>query len=327
MFKHNLLIIFRNLKRNKSSLFINLTGLSTAIACVMLIYLWVNDELNVDKFLLKDGQIYQVMEKNTTDHGIEMSENTQGLLAKTLKDEFPEVDKSVGVFPPATYTFNGVITINENKLKANWKFAGKEFFNIFPYELIYGTKENVLNDKNAVVISDKLAENLFKTVQNAVGQTVEWDGESVKGQFYIAGIFKSPPENTTVQFDVLLNYDLFWEKFPNFLKWYNSGPSTYVILKKHTNIADFNNKIAGLVKSKNTESTQILFTRPFADRYLYANYENGVQSGGRIEYVKLFSLIAFFIVIIACINFMNLSTAKASQLIEKRSFRNIWVKH
>ncbi len=141
MFKHNLLIIFRNLKRNKSSLFINLTGLSTAIACVMLIYLWVNDELNVDKFLLKDGQIYQVMEKNITDHGIEMSENTQGLLAKTLKDEFPEVDKSVGVFPPATYTFNGVITINENKLKANWKFAGKEFFNIFPYELIYGTKK------------------------------------------------------------------------------------------------------------------------------------------------------------------------------------------
>jgi ABC-type antimicrobial peptide transport system permease subunit len=323
MFKHYLITILRNVKRNKSSLFINLTGLSTAIACVLLIYLWVNDELNVDKFLVKDGQIYQVMKKNTTEHGIETDEDVPGLLAKTLKDEFPEVEKSVGVFPPADYTFNGVITINENNVKANWKFAGENFFNVFPYELMYGSKDDVLNDKNAVVISDNLAENLFKTVDNAVGKSVEWDGEMVKGQFYIAGIFKSPPENATVQFDVLFNYDLFWEKFPNFLKWNNSGPSTYVVLKKHTNIAGFNAKIAGLVKSKDSESTLTLFARPYADRYLYANYENGVQAGGRIEYVKLFSLIACIIVIIACINFMNLSTAKASRRLKEIGVKKV----
>ncbi len=323
MFKHNFLIILRNLKRNKSSLSINLIGLSTALACVLFIYLWVNDEISIDKFLVKDQQIYQVMKNNTTEHGIETDEDVPGLLAKTLKDEFPEVEKSVGVFPPAAYTFNGIISINENNLKANWKFAGKEFFNIFPYELIYGSSDNVLNNKNTIVISDKLAESLFQSVDKAIGQSVEWDGEMVNSSFTIAGIFKSPPENATIQFDVLFNYDLFWEKFPNFLKWYNSGPSTYVVLKKHTNIADFDNKIAGLVKSKDSESRLTLFTRPYADLYLYASYKNGEQSGGRIEYVKLFSLIALFIVIIACINFMNLSTARASRRLKEIGVKKV----
>ncbi len=323
MLKHNFLIILRNLRRNKSSLFINLIGLSTALACVLVIYLWVNDELNVDKFLLKDGPVYQVMKNNTTEHGIETEEDVPGLLDKTLKDEFPEVEKSVSVFPPAAYSFNGIVSLNENNIKANWKFAGKDFFSIFAYELTYGTKNSVLIDKNAVVISNKLAENLFGTEDKAIGQTVEWDGDMVKGQFYIAGIFKSPPENATIQFDVLFNYDLFWEKFPNFLKWNNSGPSTYVVLKEHTNIADFNNKIAGLVKSKDSESRLTLFARPYADQYLYANYENGKQSGGRIEYVKLFSLIALFIIIIACINFMNLSTAKASRRLKEIGVKKV----
>lgn len=323
MLKHNLLIIVRNLKRNKSSLFINLIGLSSALACVLFIYLWVNDELNIDKFLIKDKQVYQVMKNNNTDHGVETNEDTPGLLAKTLKDEFPEVEKSVGIFPPAAYTFNGIISQNENKVKANWKFAGKEFFNIFPYELIYGSRDNVLNDKNAVVISDKMAGNLFNSADKAIGQSVEWDGEMVKGSFTIAGIFKSPPENATVQFDVLFNYDLFWEKFPNFLNWYNSGPSTYVVLKEHTNIADFNNKIAGLIKLKDSESRLTLFTRPYADQYLYANYENGEEAGGRIEYVRLFSLIALFIVVIACINFMNLSTARASRRLKEIGVKKV----
>jgi ABC-type antimicrobial peptide transport system permease subunit len=323
MLKHNLLIIVRNLKRNKSSLFINLIGLSSALACVLFIYLWVNDELSIDKFLIKNKQVYQVMKNNTTDHGIETNEDVPGLLPKTLKDEFPEVEKSVGVFPPAAYTFNGVISQNENKIKANWKFAGQEFFNIFPYELIYGSRDNVLDDKNAVVISDKMAGNLFNSADKAIGQSVEWDGEMVKGSFTIAGIFKSPPENATIQFDVLFNDDLFWEKFPNFLNWYNSGPSTYVVLKEHTNVADFNSKIAGLIKLKDSESRLTLFTRPYADQYLYANYENGVQSAGRIEYVRLFSLIALFIVVIACINFMNLSTARASRRLKEIGVKKV----
>ncbi|MEZ5104567.1 MAG: FtsX-like permease family protein [Draconibacterium sp.] len=323
MLKHNLLVILRNLKRNKSSLIINLVGLSSALACVLLIYLWVNDELNVDKFLVKDNPVYQVMMNNATDHGIATNEDTPGLLPKTLREEYPEVEKSVGVFPPAAYTFNGVISQNENKVKANWKFAGKEFFNIFRYELIYSDKIKVLNDKNAVVISDKLAEILFSSVDKAIGQSVEWDGEMVKGSFTIAGIFKSPPANSTIQFDVLFNYDLFWEKFPNFLNWYNSGPSTFVVLKEHTNVASFDNKIAGLIKSKNSESRLTLFTRPYADRYLHATYENGVQSGGRIEYVRLFSLIALFIVVIACINFMNLSTARASRRLKEIGVKKV----
>ena len=104
-------------------------------------------------------------------------------------------------------------------------------------------------------------------------------------------------------------------------KWWNGGPNTYLILKEDTNIEQFNDKIEGYIKSKIEWSKVTLFVRPHSDAYLYGKYENRIQAGGRIEYVRLFSIIAFFILLIACINFMNLSTAKAS-----RSAKEIGIK-
>ena len=126
----------------------------------------------------------------------------------------------------------------------------------------------------------------------------------------ITGIFKKNPPSATDQFDVMLNYDVVLAGRPNLLHWGNSDPSTYIIVKKGTDIARLNNKIKDFVQKRVDKSASSLFLTRFSDRYLYGKYENGVQSGGRIEYVKLFSIIAVFILVIACINFMNLSTAK-----------------
>ncbi|MBT28301.1 MAG: transporter permease [Thalassobius sp.] len=317
MLRHNFLISLRNFRRYKTSFFINFIGLSTGLACVLFIYLWVNDELNVDKFHMRDKQLYQVMKNNVTTQEIKTGEDTPGLLARSLKEEMPEVENAVSVFPPADYTFKGAITKGKTIVKATSKFADTEFFNIFSYPLRQGAAPDLLADNSSVVISDQLAAKLFPGVYNVVGKTILWEGERLNGEFKIAGVFQSSPYNATIQFDILFSYELMLEKFSNFLNWGNSGPSTYIVLRDGTDTEAFDNKIADFVKEKLPTSSLTLFIRHYSERYLYGNYVNGKQTGGRIEYVRLFSIVALFILVIACVNFMNLSTARASRRLKE----------
>lgn len=312
MLKHHLLLAFRNFKRNKTSFFINLIGLSTGLACVLLIYLWVDSELSVDKFHDQEKQLYQVMKNNTEPHGISTGETTPGPLARSLVEEFPEVLSSVLVFPPSDYTLKGILGTDKNFVKARSKFTGKDFFNMFTYTLIQGDKDQVLADPASIVISKELALNMFNTTHNVVGKRVIWKGERHTGEYTIAGIFNSPPSSASIQFDVVFNDELMLKLFKGFEGWSSNGPSTFITLRENTDIARFGDKIANFIKSKDSESTNTLFIRHYSDRYLYSDYENGVLVGGRIEYVRLFSVIALFILLIACINFMNLSTARSS---------------
>ncbi len=313
MFRHNLLLTYRNFKRYKSSFFINLTGLSIGLACALLIYLWVDHELSIDKFHANDLRLYQVMKNNKDQGEINTGEDTPGLLARTLTEEMPEIESAVAVFPPAEYTFKGILSVEDRHMKGKSKFADKAFFDIFSYPIVAGSIDRITSDKSSIAISEDLAKNLFRTPENAIGKMVEWKGERLSGEFKVAGIFRTPSAVASIQFDIVFSYGLLLEKFPGFLNWWNNGPSTYVLLRKSTNLPAFNNKIAGFIKTKHKESDNTLFVRPYSDRYLYGDYENGVLAGGRIIYVKLFSAAAIFILLIACINFMNLSTSKVSR--------------
>jgi len=189
MLRQNLLLIFRSFKKDKSTFLINLIGLSTGLGCALLIYLWVNDEWSVDKYHDKDLRLYQVMKNNTDAQGVQTGEDTPGLLAVSLAGEIPEVEKAVSVFPPAAHTFKGILSIGDNQIKARSKFAGQDFFHIFSYPLIYGSSENMLLDKFNVVISEKLAVDLFQSAENVIGKTLEWKGERNEGQFLVSGVF------------------------------------------------------------------------------------------------------------------------------------------
>ncbi|MFD2935904.1 ABC transporter permease [Spirosoma flavum] len=314
MLKHNFLLIYRNFKRFKSTFFINLIGLSTGLACALLIYLWVNDELNVDKFHSQGSQLYQVMENDLNSNGIRTQDRTPDLLAETMAAELPEVDYATAVLPASAMPSLLTISANNVNVKAAGQFASKDFFNIFSYPLLEGNKDKVLADKNGIVLSEDLAMKLFHTTKNVVGRTMQWQLAQFKKAVLVTGIFKKLPANSSAQFDLLLTDQAFRdpELFHRTVSWDNHAPATYLVLKKGTNIDQFNKKIAGYLKTKASESTVTLFVRPFSDSYLYGTYKNGVQAGGRIEYVNLFSIIAIFILVIACINFMNLSTAKAS---------------
>lgn len=317
MLGNHLKIALRNMVRDRQFTLLNLIGLSTGMACAFLIYLWANDELSKDKFHERDHQLFQVMKNNTDSRGIETDEDTPGLLASTLLKEIPEVEKSVSVFPPADFTFNGILSWQDTHMKAKSKFADKDFFNIFSHPLIQGNKASVLLDKNAIVISEALALRLFKTPEQAIGKIVNWEGERYNGKFHVTGVFKTLPTNASIQFDMLFSYSYLNDKFPSLTDWGSSNASTYIILKKNTDVAEFNRKISNFVKSKFNASTLTLFVRPYSDRYLYGEYENGVLVGGRIEYVRLFSIIGIFILLIACINFINLTTAQASRKLKE----------
>ena len=310
MIKHNLLIIYRNLKRNRNSFIINLLGLSTALACVLLIYMWVNDELSIDKFLVNDAQIYQVMQNSRNENGIETMEATPGHLAEALAEDIPEVKYAVTVIPTTFNISKGIVSLADKHIRSEGEYVTKDFFNVFPYKMLFGDPGQVLSAKNNVVISNELATKLFGNLANAVGKRVEWNASDISGSYTVTGIFETPASNMTDHFDLLLNYDLFEEVNP-WRGWGDNSPRTYVLLDEKVSSGIFNEKIRDFVKSKDAGLNATLFAQRYSDRYLHGYYENGKPAGGRIEYVKLFSLIALFILIIACINFMNLSTAKA----------------
>ena len=315
MLKHFYRIIYRNFKRFKGAFLINLIGLSSGLACAVLIYLWVDNELHINNFNKNDSRLFQVMENTPNAKGITTVASTPDLLSQALKDEIPEVEYAASV-TPSSFFGNFILSTEDKKTKAEGQFASKDFFNIFSYDLLQGDPNLVLSGTNSVVISEQLARKIFNTTENVIGKSFNWELAEYKKQAVISGIFKGIPPNSTEKFDFVLSRDAWLDLclyHHSNINWDNHNPCTYVVLKKSTDALKFNNKIAGFIKTKYHNSNVTLFIRPYSDGYLYNKYENGIQTGGRIEYVRLFSLIALLILIIACINFMNLSTAKASR--------------
>lgn len=317
MFHHNLLIIYRSFKRFKSAFIINLLGLSTGLASALLIYLWVDNELHMDKFHEKDSRLYQVMESHMQNDGWNTMIETSGAAADALAAEMPEVEYAAALAPPTWPGFDRfVLSVDERNFRATGQYAGADYFNIFSYKLIEGQADQVLADKNSIVISEDLAMELFNRKHNVIGKSVGFQHER---EFLVSGVFENIPAASSTQFDFVLHFETFKEMKPWAGEWNSSGPHVYLVLREGTDVMAFNKKIETF-SAKRTNSDiahRKTFVTPYSDIYLYGNYENGVQSGGRIEYVRLFSLIAIFILVIACINFMNLSTAKATRRIKE----------
>ena len=265
----------------------------------------------VGKFFENDDRLFQVMQNTQGSTGIETIEATPGLLAKALADEMSDVEYSVAVIPSTFNMSKGVVSVEDTHIKSNGQYVSKDFFNVFSYKVIRGDRSRVLSDKNGVVLSREFALKLFKTIDNVVGKTIEWETQDIKGLYFISGVFESA-SNDISHFDLLLNYQLFEEVNPS-EGWGNSGPRTFVLLREGVSLNQFNGKVKAFIKSKDSDLNATLFLQRYSDRYLYSHFENGIGAGGRILYVKLFSIVGIFIVVIACINFMNLSTARASR--------------
>ncbi|WP_136468261.1 ABC transporter permease [Flagellimonas onchidii] len=315
MLKHNIILFFRNIKRSKSSFLINMIGLSTGMACTLLISLWVLDELGVDKFHENHERIYQVIEHLNFSDGVQTMIETFGPMAELLTEEFPEVEFAAEAIPPSWFGKHN-LSIDEKSIKAVGQIVGKDYFNIFSYGVIHGDKNKLLEDPNSIVISKELALSLFGTTENVVGQTISYEQDKL---FTVSGIYEGTPSNSTVQFDFALSSHAYKDAPPwnSLHSWNGSGPQVYVQLKEGADIGALNTKVDKLRKSTNPKSIRTAVLVPYSEHYLHGTYENGKQVGGRIQYVKLFSIIALIILVIACINFMNLSTARATKRLKE----------
>ncbi len=315
MWQHHLKITFRKFQRNKTAFGINLIGLSTGLACALLIFMWVQDELSVDKFNEKDSQLYEVAINAEMPRGIHTWGNSPGPLAAALEAELPEVKAAISTHNNFMQP-KGILVDGDKKLEIKGMYARPNFFDIFTYPLLEGTKTTVLKDKYSIVITRATATKLFGSTTEAMNKMVTWKNEYFNEIFQVKGVCENPPTNATNQFDAVIQYQWLVDVDRYADDWSGGYANTYVVLKEGVNIPAFNEKMTKLYyanRGKDFNKPRELFLRKYSDLYLYGHYENGVQSGGRIAYVKLFTIIAFFILLIACINFMNLSTAQATQ--------------
>ncbi len=302
---------WRYLRKEGHFTLLNICSLSTGLACALLIWLWTADELAVDQFFAHNDRLYQVMKNAREPDGhIQTYNMTPGPLWQGLANDMPEVEHAAGVYIPGKRT--GVLTAGDNHLRVKEQYVSPDFLQVFSYTLLAGDRNTALQAPTAVVISDALAQKLFHTTQGVVGRSVSWDNAAYSGTYLVSGVFKSPPANATAQFDILFPYALYLRHEANATAWTNSEPSTYVLLKAGARPDLFSKKLGGYLQTKTGEDYQSLFIRPYGSGYLYGQFVDGVQAGGRIGYLRLFVLTGIFILIIACVNFMNLSTARAA---------------
>jgi putative ABC transport system permease protein len=308
MIRNYFKIAWRNMVKDKQFTLLNVVGLSAGIACTLLIYLWVHDEVSYDKFFENDSQVYQVMEHRKGGENQGLTDESSGLVSEVLKVQNPEVLYAAAVAPADWYQ-KFTLSSGDKNIKAWGQYAGKDYFNIFSFKMLDGERGKVLNDKNSIVISDELAKKLFGTSENAVGKAIKFQHDK---DFFVSGVFEKLPVHSSQQFDFVLSFDYLADIQGWVKTWNNGGPHNFILLKKGTDVNAFNKRIAGTVTKNSGDTTRSAFAMKFSDNYLQNTFNHGARVGGRYEYVKLFSLIAIFILVIACINFMNLSTAKAS---------------
>lgn len=305
MLKHNLLITFRGFLRHKTTFLINLLGLSMSLVCVIFIALWVNNEWQVDRFHNESEKLFQVYSRFDNTDGITVEDGVTGLLEPEIEQQIPQVSKST-VF---TDVHEFTLSIVNNGLKAQGRFADEIFLELFNYPLIHGT--NALNDPTKILISTSLAKKLFET-ENVVGETLNWHVWTNEMNFEIAGVFEDVPATTSEPFDFLLPWTLYHDELISFKAWGNYYGRVVTKVDDLNQLPIIQQKINEIFHQHVENDNVNLFLTNYTDKYLFNVYKNGIQSGGRIEYVYLVSIIAIFILIIASINFINLSTAYAS---------------
>lgn len=315
MIAHHFILMLRNFRRSKTYFLINLLGLSIGLTCTLLIFMWVRDELSVDQFHAAGNRLVQLMEAHKeSEEEVRVTNSTPGPLAEKIAAEIPEVELAT-VFTPA-YWFEPFQLAHKDQLVASRAlYASKDFFKIFSFELIQGSEEVVLKDKQSIVLSESTARALFGDPMEAVGKSIDVDRQE---SFVVSGVFKDIPNRSSIRFDAAFSYEKWKDINPGTMNWGNSSPMTFATLRPDADMASFNTKIKDIIATQIGQTNRTLKAYPFSEIYLHGDFDvRGEQSGGRIDFVVLFSLIACFILAIACVNFMNLSTARASKRIKE----------
>ncbi|WP_089904273.1 ABC transporter permease [Chitinophaga arvensicola] len=311
-------IAWRNLVHNKAFSAINILGLALGLACSLLMILWVQDERSMDRFHEKGDQLYQVYLRQSYDGKVDGGYLTQGPLAAELKKEIPEVLYASGLqyYPPVAFQ------VNDKALKMSGGYASPDFFRMFSYQVLQGTAASAIDKPGTIAISRHMAELFFGSPEAAMGKTIRYEDTT---NLAVSAVYEVPATSSQ-QFDFIRNWDDFtrgnaWAK-----SWGSFSPATYIRLRDNADRYKVAAKIKDFVyhyQEKSAGSYTELDLQPYAEKYLHATFSNGIPDSGRIEYVRLFTILAVFILLIACINFMNLATARSVKRAKEVGVRKV----
>ncbi len=310
MFRNFLRIALRNLRRHVSYSVINISGLSIGIACSILILLWVQNETSFDKFLPKSDKLYQVYASADFDGRI----NSWRSIPLPSYEEFKTAHSHIVNSVVTGWGGNRLMTVGDTRIMQRGFFVSEEFLEMFEYELLRGEASQVLDDPSSIVISESLAQTLFKD-EDPMGQVVVVDDES---HLKVTGIVKDIPDNTSFQFDYLIPWKHRETINPwvvrNKTNWGNYSFQVFVELSDASKEQEVNEGIHDILVEKGQTDVPRWFHLHNMEKWrLYSNFQGGVAKSGQADYVQLFTVIALFILVIACINFMNLSTARSER--------------
>lgn len=308
-------VAWRNLVRNKSFSLINIAGLALGMVSAVVILLWISMELSVDQFHSKKDRIYQVMNRATYDGEVAVWGSTPKPLAPLLEKDYPQVESAVRINWVSLF----VLHAGSQQYQVPGYLTDSGFLSMFDFPLVKGDPKTALEQENSIVLTEKLARQLFGNT-DVIGHTVRID---TADYFTVTGVLKDLPYNTTFNFNYLLPWSYMkkvgWEDS----LWANNSIQTVVLMKPGIPEQTASKLFSNIIRKNAPGSDNELFAFPMTKWHLYSRFENGVSVGGTIDLVRLFCIIAGFILLVACINYVNMSTARSQKRAREVGIRKV----
>jgi putative ABC transport system permease protein len=317
MLKNFFSIAFRNLLKNKAFSIINISGLSIGMAASVLIFMVIAYQKSFDQFHEKKERIYEAWNKATFSGTLNCWNTTPKVLARAMEKDIPEVECAARVNWPSTYLFS----LGEKRIKAKGNIVDTTFLKIFSFPMKQGDPLTALNNIYSIVVTEIFAKKLFGT-EDVMGKILKIDN---KDNFTITGVLKELPTNTRFSFEYLLPWSYLTKTGGDDTHWGNNSTRTYALLKPNVSLESANEKmkiIKGRYDEKEGKNWQ-MFLYPVDRWRLYSRFKDGVEDGGMVDTLRIFGIIAVFLLLIACINFMNLSTARSEKRAKEVGIRKV----
>jgi putative ABC transport system permease protein len=318
MLKNYLKTTWRSLLSNKTFSFINIGGLAIGIACAGFIFLWVENEFQYDHVNLKKDNLYSVVDTWLFSGHYSSYESSAGPLAAAMKSEMPGVANTCRYSGDPDHV---LFTIGERKMYADGVYADSSVFSMLTLPFVQGNAKSAFQQLYSIVITQKTAQKFFGDVKNVVGRTVRVNNSQ---DFVVSGVIRDFPQNTTLQFDWIAPFDIYLKDNNQLNYWQSNSILTLVELKNSAHADAVNRQLRDYTAKKlsNNTVTSMLFN--MNDWHLRRSFENGkLSGGGNIQYVRLFTLTAWVILLLACINFMNLATARSVKRAKEVGVRKV----
>jgi putative ABC transport system permease protein len=307
MFRLNLKIALRNLWRNKGFTLINLGGLAIGLASCMILLLYVAYEYGYDKQFTDYDKTYVLYNNQKT------ASETFSFMAfpGKLKDEIKEKVPGIARVSRLSYPEPMLVSYNQNNFKMNAVFGDPDFLKMFDYKVLKGNPNTFLNSVEGVILTETLAKNLFGN-EDPINKVIKLDN---KENLKVEGVIADRPKNSTLELDYIMSWKLY-DKLNSWTKtsgWGNNYCMMFAQLRDNSSFNQTNNQLKGMIKAHEKDANGEPFMHPLSKWHLYDKFVNGQNVGGRIDQLRIFFLLAFCILLIACVNFMNLSTAKSEK--------------